>query len=137
MYYASSIAMDSSITSISSPHLRSQPPIDYNSYLTVMENSQTLVRSTCFILLIYLLVHIPYWLYEFFDNEILSHLKDLFFLCHMIKPFCYMLTNEKYRHHVWAVLKCRTFRMLPTLLRRKSHLITLSNTNSFSIPNNY
>lgn len=137
MYYAASLTMESSITSISSPHSRSTPAIDYSSYLTVMENSQTLVRSTCLILLIYFLVHIPYWLYEFFDSELLSHLKDLFFLCHVFKPFCYMLTNEKYRHHVWAILQCRTFRTLPTLLRRKSRLLSSSNSNSFSVPNNY
>ncbi len=136
MYYSASITIDSSISNPPSSNHRSTPPIDYTSYLTVMENSQTLVRSTCLILFIYLFVHIPYWLDEFSNNRLLYYFKDMFFLCHILKPFCYMLTNERYRHHIWAILKCKTFRMLPNLLRKKSRMITRINTNSFSLPNN-
>ena len=135
MYYSQSIATtESSITHQFSPNQRSTQPIDYMSYLTVMENSQTLVRSTCLILLIYLAVHIPYWFEEFSHAEFLSPYKDLFYVCHISKPFCYLLTNEKYRYHIWAILQCKTFRILPNLLRRKSRVLTFNNAN---ISNNY
>jgi hypothetical protein len=134
MYYSASITMEPLNATINQPVQRSVQPIDYVTYLTVIENSHTLVRSTFLILCVYLLVHIPYWLYEFSNNPYLYQLKDMFFLCHISKPFCYMLTNEKYRHHVWAIIQCKTFRMLPNILRRKSRVITLNNisrTNSY------
>jgi hypothetical protein len=137
MYYSLSITMESSAPNTSPPAQRSLQPIDYITYLTVIENSQTLVRSTCLILLIYLFVHIPYWIYELSNNQLLYQLKDMFFLCHIFKPFCYMLTNEKYRHHVWAIIQCQTFRMLPTILRRKSRVITLNSNNNLSAEINY
>jgi hypothetical protein len=126
MYYSASITMEPSSITVNQPVQRSVQPIDYVTYLTVIENSHTLVRSTFLILCVYLLLHIPYWLYEFSNDQYLYQLKDMFFLCHIFKPFCYMLTNEKYRHHVWAIIKCRTFRMLPSILRRKSRVITFN-----------
>jgi hypothetical protein len=137
MYYSASLSTEAIAANTTPPVKRSIQPIDYLTYLTIIENSQTLVRSTCLILFIYSLVHIPYWLYEFSNTQLLYQLKDIFFLCHILKPFCYMLTNEKYRHHIWAILRCRTFRMLPNILRRKSRIMKLNNTHSFSIPNNY
>jgi hypothetical protein len=134
MYYSASITTESTAPSATPPGRRSFQAIDYLTYLTVIENSHTLVRSTYLILLIYLFLHIPYWLYELSNNQISYQLKDIYFLSHIFKPFCYMLTNEKYRHHVWAIIQCKTFRMLPNILRRKSRVITLNNisrTNSY------
>lgn len=128
-YYSQSITTESSIAHPFSSSQRSNQPIDYMTYLTIVENSETLVRSTFFILLIYFLVHIPYWFDEFSSTNHFSPYKDLLYVSHIIKPFCYFLTNEKYRQHVWAVLQCKTFRMLPNLLRRQSRIITLNNTN--------
>ncbi|CAF0849999.1 unnamed protein product [Rotaria sordida] len=129
MYYFPSISVEPTSSSATPPPKRSIQSIDYMTYFTVTENSHTLILSTCLILFIYLLVYIPYWFYELSNNQILYQLKDIFFLCHIVKPFCYMLTNEKYRDHVWAIIKCKTFRMLPTILRKKSHNITLNNNN--------
>jgi hypothetical protein len=137
MYYSQSIAMESSNINTSPSVPRSIQPIDYITYLTVIENSHTLVRSTFLILCVYILVHIPYWLYEFSNNQLFYQLKDIFFLCHIFKPFCYILTNEKYRHHVWAIIQCKTFRMVPNLLRRKSRIVISNNTNSLNMPNSY
>jgi len=135
MYYSASITTESTAPNATPPGRRSFQAIDYLTYLTVIENSHTLVRSTYLILFIYLFLHIPYWLYELSNNQVSYQLKDIYFLCHIFKPFCYMLTNEKYRLHVWAILKCQTFRILPNLLRRKSRVVTLNNnlniTNSF------
>jgi hypothetical protein len=130
MYFSPSITIEPVASNTTPPMQRSVQPVDYLTYLTVIENSHTLVRSTFLILIINLLVHIPYWLYELSNNQLLYQLKDIFFLCHILKPFCYMLTNEKYRHHIVAILQCQTFRMLPTILRRKSRVITLNNTNN-------
>ena len=48
-----------------------------------------------------------------------------------------MLTNEKYRYHVLAIIKYRSFCMLPNTLERKSRVITLNNTNTnLNIHNN-
>lgn len=137
MYYSASITMEPSISSANPPIQRTITPLDYLTYLAIIENSHTLVRSTFLILCVYLFVHIPYWSYEFSGKQYLNELKDLFFLSHIFKPFCYMLTNEKYRHHMWAILKCKTFRMLPSILRRKSRVVTLSNSNSLNVTNNY
>jgi hypothetical protein len=135
MYYSASITTESTAPNATPPGRRSFQAIDYLTYLTVIENSHTLVRSTYLILFIYLFLHIPYWLYELSNNQISYQLKDIYFLSHIFKPFCYMVTNEKYRHHVWAIIKCKTFRILPNLLRRKSRVVTLNNnlniTNSF------
>ncbi|CAF0771127.1 unnamed protein product [Rotaria sp. Silwood1] len=99
MYYFPSISIEPSAPSSTPPPKRSVQSLDYLTYLTVNENSHTLIRSTGLILFIYLLLYIPYWFYELSNNQILYQLKDIFFLCHIFKPFCYMLTNEKYRHH--------------------------------------
>lgn len=120
MYYSASINIEPIIIATNPTPKSSSEPIDYMTYLTVTENSHTLVRSTCFILVIYLILYIPYWLHELSNQEIFNQLKDIFFFCHILKPFCYMLTNEKYRHHVWAIVRCKTFRMLPNIIRRKS-----------------
>ncbi|CAF1099810.1 unnamed protein product [Adineta ricciae] len=130
MFYSISITNESLAPNATPPVRRSSQAIDYLAYLTIIENSHTLVRSTCLILIIYLIVHIPYWLSEFSTNELSSQMRDLFFLCHILKPLCYILTNEKYRHHVWAVLKCETFRMLPNLLRRKSRVVSVNNSSN-------
>lgn len=127
MYYSISVTLEPPAPNATPPIRRSCQPIDYLAYLTVIENSHTLVRSTFLILLIYFFVHIPYWLSEVTPSELTTRWKDLFFLGHILKPFCYLLTNEKYRLHVLAILQCRTFRMLPTLLRRKSRVLTLNN----------
>jgi hypothetical protein len=131
MYYSASLTMEPSMNTPPPPVKHSIQPVDHMTYLIIVENSQTLIRSTCLILFIYLFVHIPYWLYEFSNNQLLYQFKDMIYLCHICKPFCFMLTNEKYRHHVWAILQCKTFRMLPTLLRRKSRVITSNNTNNY------
>ena len=130
MYYSISITNESLAPNATPPVRRSSQAIDYLAYLTIIENSHTLVRSTCLILIIYLIVHIPYWLSEFSTNELSSQMRDVFFLSHILKPLCYILTNEKYRHHVWAILKCETFRMLPNLLRRKSRVVSVNNSNN-------
>ena len=98
---------------------RSMQTFDYVTYLTVMENSQTLIHSSYLLLFINLLVYIPYWISELTSLSWSIPLKDLYFICHILKPFCYMLTNEKYRFHMLAVLQCQPFRLLPNLLRRK------------------
>ncbi|CAF2485602.1 unnamed protein product [Rotaria sp. Silwood2] len=99
MYYFPSISVEPPAPGATPPSKRSVQSIDYLTYLAVTENSQTLLRSTCLILFIYLLGYIPYWFYELSNSQISSQFKDIFFLCHIFKPFCYMLTNEKYRHH--------------------------------------
>lgn len=137
MYYSASLTIEPPAVNPTLPVQRSIQPIDYIAYLAVIENSHTLVRSTFLILCVYLFVHIPYWLNEFSSNQYLYELKDLFFLSHIFKPFCYMLTNEKYRHHVWAIIKCKTFRILPNLLRRKSRVVTLNNANNLNVTNSY
>ncbi len=109
---------------------RSFQIFDYLTYLTVIENSHTLIKSTYLLLFIYLLVHIPYWIYELSSNQSSYKFKDLYLLSHILKPFCYMLTNEKYRYHVLAILKCKPFRTLPKILRRKSRVVTLNSTNN-------
>ncbi|CAF1426845.1 unnamed protein product [Adineta steineri] len=130
MYYSASITAEIGTPNATPPIRRSFQQIDYITYLTVIENSHTLIRSTCLILVIYLLVHIPYWFYALSKNPLSYELKDIFFLCHVCKPFCYMLTNEKYRQHIWAILKCKTFRILPNLLRTKSRIVSLNNNLS-------
>lgn len=119
---ATSIATDMTPTT-----QRSFQVFDYLTYLTIIENSRTLIKSTNLLLLIYALVHVPYWLSELFTVAWTSNVIDVYLLCHALKPFCYMSTNEKYRFHVWAIVRCRPFRMLPNLLRRKSRVMTLSN----------
>ncbi|CAF1248422.1 unnamed protein product [Rotaria magnacalcarata] len=102
MYYSASITVEPMIPGgFNSSVKSSSEPIDYVTYLAVAENSHTLVRSTCLILLIYLLLYIPYWFYELFHTQIFYRIKDILFLCHIVKPFCYMSTNEKYRHHCY------------------------------------
>lgn len=108
---------------------RSFQTFDYVTYLTMIENSETLIRSTYLLLMIYFLVHIPYWICELTSCQWAYPVKDLYFLSHILKPFCYMSTNEKYRFHVIAILKCKPFRILPNLLRRKSRVVTLNNNN--------
>ena len=133
-----SITLDTLPPNSTPPIQRAFRPLDYLTYLTMIENSQTLLYSTHLILLIYSLVHIPYWFYELTNYSFFYPWKDFFYLSHICKPCWYMLTNEKYRHHVWAVLQCQTFRILPNLLRRKSRVITLNNSASSSSmhPNN-
>lgn len=106
---------------------RSFQVFDYLTYLAVLENSQTLMKSTYLLLIIYSLTHIPYWIYELSPIPVSSQFKDLYLLCHILKPFCYMSINEKYRYHVLAILQCEPFRILPTILRRKSRIVTLNN----------
>ena len=108
---------------------RSPQTFDHLSYLTIIENSQTLIKSTYMLLLIYSVVHVPYWIYELFYVQWSSQLKDLYLLGHVLKPFCYLLTNEKYRYHVRAILQGKPFRMLPNLLRRKSRVVIASTNN--------
>jgi hypothetical protein len=103
---------------------------DYLTYLTIIENSQTLIKSTYLLLFIYLIVHIPYWLYELSYIHVSYEFKDIYLLCHILKPFCYMSTNEKYRFHVLAILQCQSFRMIPNILRRKSYVVTLNSNNN-------
>lgn len=125
-----SITIESIAPNTTPPVSRSHRALDYLAYLTMNENTQTLLYSTFLILLSYLLAHIPYWFYELTNQQLFSRLKDMFFVCHVCKPAWYMLTNEKYRDHVWAILQCKTFRVLPNLLRRKSRVITSRNNNS-------
>lgn len=117
MYYFPSITLEPVTTPSATPPIQnSSKSVDYITYLTIVENSRTLVRSTFIILSIYLIVHIPYWFYELSDNKLSYKLKDLYILSHVFKPIFYMLTNEKYRYHVWGILQCKTFRMLPNRL---------------------
>jgi hypothetical protein len=122
---ATSIATDMTPTG-----QRSFQVFDYLTYLAVMENSQTLIKSTYFLLFIYLFTHIPYWIYELSSIQSSYKFKDLYLLCHILKPFCYMSINEKYRYHVLAILQCQPFRMLPSILRLKTRIVTLNNTNT-------
>ncbi len=116
---------------------RSLQSFDYLTYLAIIENSHTLIQSTYILLSIYLFTYIPYWIYELSSIQSSYQFKDLYLLCHILKPFCYMSVNEKYRYHVIAILQCQPFRMLPTLLRRKSRVITLNNANTnFNVYNN-
>ncbi|CAF1491126.1 unnamed protein product [Adineta steineri] len=109
---------------------RSFQTFDYITYLAIVENSQTLYKSTWLLLLVYLIVHIPYWLYELSNISWSYKFKDIYLLCHVLKPFCYMTTNEKYCGHVLAILQCKPFRMLPNILRRKSRVVTLNENNN-------
>ncbi|CAF2526242.1 unnamed protein product [Rotaria sp. Silwood2] len=119
------------------PTQRSLKAFDYLTYLTIMENSQTLIRSTYLILFIYLFVHIPYWIDELSYMQWSYEFKDIYLLCHILKPFCYVSTNEKYRYHILATIQCKTFRILPTILRRKSRVVTLNDDNTnLNIHNN-
>jgi hypothetical protein len=117
-------------TDITPSTQRSFQVFDYLTYLAVIENSQTLMKSTYLLLFIYLFVHIPYWFHETSYIIWLYEFKDLYLLCHILKPFCYMSTNEKYRYHVLAIIQCQPFRMLPNILRRKSRVVTLNNNNN-------
>jgi hypothetical protein len=117
-------------TDITPTTQRSHQVFDYLTYLTVIENSHTLVKTTYLILFIDLFVYIPYWIYELLSLSSLYYIKDLYLLCHILKPFCYMLIDEKYRYHVLAILQCQPFRMLPMTLRRKSRVVTLNNANT-------
>lgn len=125
---ATSIATD-----ITPTGQRSLQGFDYMTYLTIVENSYTLVRSTYLLLFIYLLSHIPYWIDELSNPQWLYSFKDVYLLCHILKPFCYMSTNEKYRFHILATLQCKTFRILPTILRRKSRVVTLNDDNTTNL----
>ena len=116
-------------TDITPSTQRSFQVFDYLTYLAVLENSQTLIKSTYLLLFIYSFTHIPYWLYELSSMKWSYEFKDLYLLCHILKPFCYMSTNEKYRYHVLAIIQCQSFRMLPNVLRRKSRVVTLNNNN--------
>jgi len=117
-------------TDITPTTQRSFQVFDYLTYLAVIENSQTLVKSTYLLLSIYFFVHIPYWLYELLYIKYSYELKDIYLLCHILKPFCYMSINEKYRYHLLAIIQCQPFRMLPNVLRRKSRVVTLNNNNN-------
>jgi hypothetical protein len=130
-----SIINESTAPNVTPPVRRSFQPLDYLTYLTVIENSQTLIRSSYLILFIYLFVHIPYWVSELSNDQISYQFKDMFFLSHIFKPFCYIFTNDKYRYHVWAIIRCKTFRILPNILRRKSRVLTLNN-NNLNLTNN-
>ncbi|CAF1227225.1 unnamed protein product [Rotaria sp. Silwood1] len=112
------------------PTQRSLKAFDYLTYLTIIENSQTLIRSTYLILFIYLFFHIPYWIDELSYIQWSYQFKDIYLLCHILKPLCYVSTNEKYRYHILATIQCKTFRMLPTILRRKSRVVTLNDDNT-------
>ncbi|CAF1281880.1 unnamed protein product [Adineta ricciae] len=125
--HATSIATDMTPTT-----QRSFQVFDYLTYLTIIENSHTLMKSTHLLLLIYALVHIPYWLYELTTIQWSYTIKDIYLLCHVLKPFCYMSTNEKYRFHIVAILQCQPFRMLPNILRRRSRVMTLNNPTNVS-----
>jgi hypothetical protein len=98
---------------------RSFQAFDHLSYLTIVENSQTLIISTYLLLLIDVLVYMPYWLAELTSFAWTYQLKDLYLLSHILKPFCYIATNEKYRFHMRAVLLCKPF--------RKTRVVTLNN----------
>ncbi|CAF4795441.1 unnamed protein product, partial [Rotaria magnacalcarata] len=54
-----SIAADVTLTT-----QRSLQVFDYLTYLTIVENSQTLISSSYLLLFIYLFAHIPYWIDE-------------------------------------------------------------------------
>ncbi|CAF4787163.1 unnamed protein product [Rotaria sp. Silwood1] len=112
------------------PTQRSLKAFDYLTYLTIIENSQTLIRSTYLILFIYLFFHIPYWIDELSYIQWSYQFKDIYLLCHILKPLCYVSTNEKYRYHILATIQCKTFRMLPTILRRRSRVVTLNDDNT-------
>ena len=101
---------------------------DYFTYLTIIENSQTLVKSMYCLIGIYFLFYLPYWLTQLLAVPYGEIVRDMHFICHIFKPLCYMLTNEKYRAHVWAIVQCQPFRILPMLLRRKSRVVTMNNT---------
>jgi len=122
---ATSIAADLTPTA-----QRSFQVFDYLTYLTVLENSHTLVQSTYFLLFIYSSVHLPYWMYEISSYSSIFQLKDIYLLSHILKPFYYMFINEKYRLHIGAILKCKPFRLVPNIIRRKSRIVTLNNNNT-------
>lgn len=109
---------------------RSLQAFDYLTYLTIIENSQTLIQSTYLLLFIYLFTYIPYWLDELSLMNLSYDFKDIYLLCHILKPFCYVSTNEKYRYHILATLQCKTFRILPTILRRRSRVVTLNDDST-------
>lgn len=122
---ATSIATDLTPTT-----QRAFQPFDYLTYLTIIENSQTLVRSTYCLLTIYCLTYLPYWMRELFSwSSDFERFEDVYLICHIVKPFCYIGTNEKYRAHLWAILQCQPFRILPMVLRRKSRIVTIHKSN--------
>ncbi|CAF1603278.1 unnamed protein product [Rotaria magnacalcarata] len=116
-----SIAADVTLTT-----QRSLQVFDYLTYLTIVENSQTLISSSYLLLFIYLFAHIPYWIDELSFVQFSYQFKDVYLLCHILKPFCYVSTNENYRFHILATLQCKTFRLLPSILRRRSRVVTLN-----------
>lgn len=111
---------------------RSFQPLDHHSYLAMIENGRTLVRSTYLIVLVCFLVYIPYWTSELTRYEWSHKWKDIYFLSHILKPFCYLATNEKYRYHILAILQCKPFRLLPNLLRRKSRVLRMRNSSIYN-----
>ncbi|CAF0946563.1 unnamed protein product [Didymodactylos carnosus] len=113
------------------------PPLDYSNYINISEfagDIHTLGNSTFLLLFLYVLSYVPYWTHETSGQEslttssILSLIQnDLYLFTHAIKPLCYLITQKKLRSHIWAILQCKTFRILPQLLRRKSRMIAVNN----------
>ncbi|CAF0755188.1 unnamed protein product [Didymodactylos carnosus] len=139
VYQMQNVSNNTRSTQLQTTPPNRSPPLDYSSYINLSEFSDdihTLGNSTLLLLLFYILFYVPYWMHEISRRQsqsppsiLLLILNDLYLFTHAIKPLCYLITQKKLRSHIWAIIRCKTFRILPQLIHRKSSRMPSMNNN--------